>query len=91
MDTIIPTTSKVGYTCRQSSSLIGTESESGWYAKAKVHADGISSSAGLKGVWEGDAALSCGLGGYKGSTGMLRWQCSSKSKSFDVVVEKKPT
>ncbi|KAK1740204.1 hypothetical protein QTG54_009154 [Skeletonema marinoi] len=82
VDTIIPT-SKGGYTCQQSS-FVGTQFESGWYAN-QVGAFGICSSTGPKSVWEGNAAVSGGLGRYKDSTGMLRWQCSSKS--CDIVVE----
>lgn len=82
VDTIIPT-SKGGYTCQQSS-FIGTHFESGWYTN-QVNAFGICHSGGPKNVWEGDAAVSSGLGRYQDSTGMLRWQCTSKSCT--IVVE----
>eukprot|EP00986_Skeletonema_menzelii_P002913 scaffold844_cov142-Skeletonema_menzelii.AAC.4 len=51
----------------------------------KVNAFGICHSGGPKNVWEGDAAVSSGLGRYQDSTGMLRWQCTSKSCT--IVVE----
>eukprot|EP00984_Skeletonema_dohrnii_P017454 scaffold7947_cov84-Skeletonema_dohrnii-CCMP3373.AAC.1 len=82
VDTIIPT-SKGGYACQQSS-FVGTQFESGWYAN-QVNAFGICSSTGPKNAGEGNAAVSGGLGRYKDGTGMLRWQCSSKS--CDIVVE----
>jgi hypothetical protein len=82
VDTIIPK-SNGAYTCQQSS-FIGTRFESGWYAN-QVNAFGICSSSGPKNAWDGDAAVSGGLGRYKGSTGILRWQCTSEL--CDVVVE----